>query len=143
MDPRWKQAINEELRALHKNVIWKITNLLKGKSVVSIKWVCTIKYNLDGSVNKYKTHLATCVFTQTNGIHYQETFSLVAKLNTIKVLLSLAINLDWPLYQMDVKNAFLNGDLEEEVYMEIPLGVRTFKNSHQVYRLYKSLYGLK
>lgn len=142
-DPKWKEAIEEELRALHKNGTWKITSLPKGKSVVSSKWVFTIKYNSDGSINKYKARLVARGFTQTYGIDYQETFAPVAKFNTIRVLLSIAANLDWPLHQMDVKNAFLNGDLEEEVYMEVPLGLRSSDNSDKVCRLYKSLYGLK
>ncbi|KAK4270798.1 hypothetical protein QN277_019568 [Acacia crassicarpa] len=142
-DPKWKQAIEEELRALHKNGTWKITDLPRGKSVVSSKWVFTVKYNPDGSVNKYKARLVARGFTQTYGIDYQETFAPVAKLNTIKVLLSLVANLEWPLHQMDVKNAFLNGDLEEEVYMEVPLGLRSSDNSSKVCKLYKSLYGLK
>ena len=89
------------------------------------KWIFTIKYNANGSVNRYKVRLVAKGFTQTYGIDYQETFAPVAKLNTIQVLLSLAANLDWPPHQLDVKNAFLNGDLEDEVYMEIPPGFET------------------
>ena len=80
----------------------------------------TVKYNLDGSLERYKAQLVAKGFTQTYGIDYSETFASVAKLNTIRVLLSIAANLDWPLQQLDVKNAFLNGDLEEEVCMDSP-----------------------
>lgn len=82
-------------------------------------------------------------FTQTYGIDYQETFSPVAKLNTVRVLLSLAANLDWPLHQLDVKNAFLNGNLQDEDYIEIPLGFQTCNNTGKVCKLRKSIYGLK
>ena len=82
-------------------------------------------------------------FTQTYGIDYQETFAHVAKLNTVRVLLSLAANLDWKLHQLDVKNAFLNGDLEEEVYMDLPSGFDEDGRNGRVCRLKKSLYGLK
>lgn len=81
-------------------------------------------------------------YTQTYGIDYQETFAHVAKINTIRVLLSLAANLDWPLHQLDVKNAFLNGDLAEEVYMDLPPGFNNNKEG-SVCRLKKALYGLK
>lgn len=82
----------------------------------------SIKYKLDGSIERYKTRLVVTGYTQTYGIDYQETFSLIAKPNIVKVLLSLVANLDWPLHQFDVKNAFLHKDLEEEVYMYIPPG---------------------
>ena len=82
-------------------------------------------------------------YTQNYGINYQETFSPVAKINSIRVLLSLAANNDWPLQQLDVKNAFLHGNLEEEVYMEVPPSFEKYFNSNQVCRLKKALYGLK
>ena len=82
-------------------------------------------------------------FTQTYGIDYLETFSPVAKLNTVRVLLSLVANLDWPLHQLDVKNAFLHGDLDEEVYMDIPSGYTGFTKTKIVCKLERALYGLK
>ena len=93
-------------------------------------------------MDRYKARLVAKGFTQSYGIDYQETFSPVAKLNTVRVLLSLAVNLNWSLHQLDVKNVFLNGDLEE-VYMHIPVGIETTSNFNDVGRLQKSLYGLK
>uniref|UniRef100_A0A2N9I8R7 Integrase catalytic domain-containing protein n=1 Tax=Fagus sylvatica TaxID=28930 RepID=A0A2N9I8R7_FAGSY len=121
-DPKWAQAIKEELEALQKNKTWALVVLPEGKKTVGCKWIFSIKYKADGSIDRYKARLVAKGYTQTYGIDYQETFSLVAKLNTVRVLLSLAANLDWPLHQLDVKNAFLHGDLEEEVYMDIPPG---------------------
>jgi Reverse transcriptase (RNA-dependent DNA polymerase) len=82
-------------------------------------------------------------YTQTYGIDFQETFSPVAKLNSIQVLLSLAVNLDWPLHQFDVKNAFLHENLEEEIYMDIPPGYEQHEREKKVCKLEKALYGLK
>ncbi|KAM7485815.1 hypothetical protein LguiA_001824 [Lonicera macranthoides] len=120
--PEWREAVYEEMRALEKNATWEKVKLLEGKTAVGCKWVFTVKYNSDGSVERYKARLVAKGFTQTYGVDYFETFSPVAKLNTVRVLLSVAANLDWPLNQLDVKNAFLNGNLEEEVYMEPPPG---------------------
>jgi hypothetical protein len=81
---------------------------------VGCKWIFTLKYNSDGTINRHKARLVARGYTQTHGIDYQETFAPVAKLNTIKELLYIAVNLDWPLHQLDVKNAFLNGDLKRK-----------------------------
>ena len=83
-----------------------------------------MKYIADGNIDKYKARLVAKGFTQTYGVNYQETFALVAKLNIVQVLLSIAVNNDWPLHQLDVKNAFQNSDLNEEVYMDIPPGFK-------------------
>ena len=86
-------------------------------------------------MDRYKARLVSKGFTQSYGIDYQETFALVAKLNTVRVLLSLEANFDWSLHQFDVKNIFLNGDLEEEVYIDIPAGLETTSNFNKVYKL--------
>ncbi|GMP56667.1 hypothetical protein CsSME_00021073 [Camellia sinensis var. sinensis] len=133
--PQWKAAVNEEVRALEKNGTWAITDLPRGKKPVGCKWIFTVKYKADGNVDRYKARLVAKGFSQSYGIDYQETFASVAKLNTVRVLLSLAANLDWSLHQLDVKNAFLNGDLTEEVYMDIPAGLETTSNFNKVCRL--------
>ena len=134
-DPQWTKAIMEEMTALQKNRTWMLVLLPEGKRKVGCKWVFSIKHKADGSVERYKARLVAKGYTQTYGIDYQETFAPVAKLNTIRVLLSLAVNLDWPLHQFDVKNAFLHGDLEEEVYMDIPPGFKTSVKDGCVCRL--------
>ena len=131
------------MSALQKNDTWTLVPLPDGKRTVGCKWVFTIKYKADGSIDRYKARLVAKGYTQTYGIDYQETFSPVAKLDTVRVLISLAANLDWPLHQFDVKNAFLHGNLEEEVYMDIPPGCSTVSKTNTVCRLQKALYGLK
>lgn len=133
----------EEIRALEKNGTWSVTTLPPNKRTVGCKWIFSVKHKADGSVERLKARLVAKGYTQSHGIDYQETFAPVAKLNTIRVLLSIAVNMDWPLFQLDVKNAFLNGDLKEEVYMDIPPGFEDESTSNKVCKLRKSLYGLK
>ncbi|KAH9650552.1 protein kinase domain-containing protein [Citrus sinensis] len=142
-DPNWKLAVMEEMNALRRSGTWEIVDLPRDKKIVGCKWVFTIKCNADGSVERYKARLVAKGFTQTYGIDYQETFALVAKINSIRILLSLAVNCDWHLHQLDVKNAFLNGDLKEEVFISLPPGFEKSLGSDKVCRLRKSLYGLK
>lgn len=141
--PEWKAAVTEELYALEKNHTWDYTILPTRKKLVGCKWVFAVKHNADGSINRFSARLVAKGFTQSYGIDDEETFTLVAKLNSVRVLLSLAANLYWPLHQLDIKNAFLNGDLKEVVYMEIPPRIDTQESFGKVCRLKKSLYGLK
>ena len=106
--------MSDEISALNKNRTWEISELPPGKKPVGCKWLFTIKHKADGSIERLKARLVAKGFTQSYGIDYQETFDPVDKLNTIRVLLSLAANKDWPLHQLDIKNAFLNGDLEKK-----------------------------
>lgn len=116
----WRKAVFEEIGALETNNTWTIINRPADKHIVGCKWVFTVKHKADGTIDRYKARLVAKGFTQTYGVDYNETFSPVAKLNTVRVLLSIAANLDWPLQQLDIKNAFLNGNLVEEIFMKIP-----------------------
>ncbi|TYK10665.1 Beta-galactosidase [Cucumis melo var. makuwa] len=140
--PEWKNVVMEEMKALEKNRTWEISALPKGHKTVGCKWVFSLKYKADGTLDRHKARLVAKEFTQTYGIDYSQNFSPAAKLNTVRVLLSVVMNKDWPLYQLDVKNAFLNGDLVEEVYMSLPPGFEA-QFGQQVCKLQKSLYGLK
>ena len=140
----WRKAMDEEMEALEKNGTWEMGPLPVGKKLVGSRWVFTIKYHFDGSVARYKARLVARGYTQAYGIDYNKTFAPVAKLNTIQILIALAALSDWKLFQFDVKNAFLHGELEEEVYMAPPLGYFLKKNNtSDVCHLRKSIYGLK
>ena len=113
-----------------------------------------MKCKVDRSIERYKARLVAKGFTffllevakgftQTYGIDYQETFAPIAKINSIKILLSLAVNFNRPLHQLDIKNVFLNGDLEKQVFMNLPPGFEEKLGSNKVFKLKKSLYGLK
>jgi Reverse transcriptase (RNA-dependent DNA polymerase) len=104
--------------------------------------VYKIKYHSNGKIERYKARLVAKGYTQTYGIDYQETFASVVKLNIVRILLSIAVNKKWNLHQMDVKNAFLQGTLEEEVYMSLPPGHAQEGNTNLVCKLRKSIYGL-
>ena len=119
-DPRWKTAMNEEMKSLQKNETWELIECPPGKKSVGCRWIYTVKYKTDGSTERFKARLVAKGYTQTYGIDYTKTFAHAAKINTVRVLLSLVANLDWPLQQFDVKNVFLHGELSEEVYMDLP-----------------------
>ena len=133
--------MTEKLDALSKNCTWDLVDLPPDKYVVGCNWVFKIKTRSDGSIERYKARLVAKGFTQEYGIDYEETFAPVACLSSVRTLLAVATFHQWKLFQMDVKNAFLNGDLSEEVYMQPPPGL-----SHppdKVCRLCRALYGLK
>ncbi|KAM0028505.1 putative RNA-directed DNA polymerase [Helianthus debilis subsp. tardiflorus] len=139
----WTDAMEMEMEALVKNDTWEKCILPPGKKPVGCCWVFTIKHKPDGTIERYKARLVAKGYTQTYGIDYSETFSPVAKIDTIRVLFSVAANEGWPLHQFDVKNAFLHGELKEEVYMEAPPGFTGNFKTKEVCRLKKTLYGLK
>ena len=109
--------MNEELQALDKTHTWDLVDLPPGKSTIGCCWVYKIKARFDGTVERYKVRLAAKGFTQEFGIDYEETFAPVAKLTSVRSLLAIVAARSWPLFQMDVKTAFFNRDLIEEVYM--------------------------
>ena len=116
--PGWRDAMVEEMMALDHNATWSLVDLPLGKKAIGCKWVFTVKVNPDGSVARLKARLVAKGYAQTYVIDYLDTFSPVAKLTSIRLFISMAAMYDWPLHQLDIKNAFLHGDLQEEVYME-------------------------
>ena len=141
-DPGWCEAMSKEIHALEKNGTWELTTLPPGKKALGSKWVYKIKHNSDGSIERLKARLVIFGHHQIEGIDYAETFAPVAKMVTVRTFLAVAAIKKWEVHQMDVHNAFLHGDLDEEVYMKIPPGFHN-TNKNLVCRLKKSLYGLK
>ena len=119
--PHWKAAMDEEMQSLLQNHTWDIIPLSPGKKAVGYKWIQCKKHHVDSTLERYKSRLVARGFTQSYGIDYFETFSPVAKMATIRLLLALAVHSSWIIRQFHVKNAFLHGDLAEEVYMHQPL----------------------
>jgi hypothetical protein len=118
----WDKAMDEEMVALDANMTWELVPLLEGKKAIGCKWVYKVKHNLDGSINMYKARLVAKGYAQTHGIDYEETFAPVAKMATMRAVIAVAASRGWVLHQMDVNNAFLHGELQEEVYLDQPPG---------------------
>ena len=138
----WKKAMEAELQALEENHTWDIVSCPPNVKPIGSKWVYTVKLKSDGSLDRYKARLVALGNKQEYGLDYEETFAPVAKMTTVRTILAIASSKSWPLHQMDVKNAFLNGDVKEEIYMKLPTGMSTTA-SHEVCKLRRSLYGLK
>ena len=114
--------MNAEIVALVSNHTWTLTPLPSNKKAIGCKWVYRVKYKADGSVKRYKARLVAKGFTQQEGLDFTDNFSPIAKLTTVKTLLAIFVVKGWHLVQLDVNNAFLNGDLHEEVYMQLSQG---------------------
>jgi hypothetical protein len=120
--PDWDTKMNEEYLYLMANDTWDLVPLPKGRKLVRCKWVYRTKYASYGSVERHKAQFVAKGFSQVEGIDYNETFSIIDKMNSIHIVLSLATSHKWEVHQMNVKSTFLHGDLHEEIYIEQPLG---------------------
>lgn len=143
LDPLWFSAMRDEFDALEQNNTWTLVPKPSGVNVVSGKWVFRHKFHADGTLARYKARWVCRGFSQQHGIDFDETFSPVVKPSTIRVVLSLAVSTSWPIHQLDVKNAFLHGTLNETVYCQQPSGFENSSSPNLVCLLQKSLYGLK
>eukprot|EP00253_Pinus_taeda_P011054 PITA_11054 len=139
--PEWEAAMDEEYNSLIENQTWDLVPLPSNHKLERCKWVYRTKKESNGQVSRYKARLVAKGFQQVHGVDYDETFAPMAKMDSIRLALSIAATRGWEVHHMDVKNAFLQGDLEEEIYMEQPPGY--MQNSSMVCKLKKSLYGLK
>ncbi|RVW63823.1 Retrovirus-related Pol polyprotein from transposon RE1 [Vitis vinifera] len=139
----WKQAMTDEYLAHLRNNTWDLVPPPTDRKLIGCKWVFKVKENPDGTINKYEARLVAKGFHQIVGFDFNETFSPVVKPTTIRIVLTIALNLQWKVRQLDVNNAFLNGDLHEDIFMHQPQGFIDLVNPNYVCKLNKSLYGLK
>jgi hypothetical protein len=134
--------MEEELRAIEENCTWTLTELPPGRRAIGLKWVFKVKRNEHGAVVRHKARLVVKGYAQRHGIDYDEVFAPVARMEAVRLLLALAAQEGWQVHHMDVKTAFLNGDLQEEVYVQQAPGFAQPRLEHKVYKLHKALYGL-
>ena len=139
----WADAMQAEMDSLHDHNVWELVELPEGRKPVGSKWVFKLKTNADGSVERCKAHLVAQGYSQKEGLDYDETFSPVVRPESARSVTALACKEGLKLHQMDITTAFLNGDLEETIYMKQPEGFVAEGQEHLVCRLKKSLYGLK
>ena len=137
----WMTTMQEEVKALHKNKTWSLVELPEGRKAIGCEWVYKIKCDSNDQVERYRARLVVKGYAHKQGIDFSEIFSLVVRLITIRIMLALCAAFDLHLEQLDVKTAFLHGELEEEIYMLQPEGFKEKENL--VCRLNKYLYGLK
>ncbi|KAJ9551584.1 hypothetical protein OSB04_015629 [Centaurea solstitialis] len=140
---KWKEAMESEIQSMYDNHVWELVDHIPGRKTVGNKWIFKKKTDMDGNVHTFKARLVAKGYTQTQGIDYDETFSPVAKIKSIRILLAIAAFHDYEIWQMDVKTAFLNGKLDEDVYMAQPEGFVHAKYPNKVCKLKRSIYGLK
>lgn len=142
-DPRWRKAMCDEINAILKNGTYVLVPPEAWQNIIGGKWVFTIKYLPNGEIDRYKARFVAKGFHQRQGQDFSETFSPVIKATTIRSVLNVAVNKSWPSRQLDVNNAFLQGTLDDEVYVAQPQGFVDQDRPHYVCKLKKALYGLR
>lgn len=142
-DPHWVKSMEEEMSQIEKKKTWELVPRLKDKNIIGTKWVFKNKMNEEGQVIRNKARLVCEGYSKIEGVDFEETFALVARMEAIKMFLAFAFSRGFKIYQMDVKSTFLNGELKEEVYMEQPEGFDLTTGKYLVCKLKKALYGLK
>ena len=140
---KWRSAMDLEMEAIKNNGTWQFTELPKEAKKVGVKWIYKTKFNENGEVEKYKARLVAKGYTQQHGVDCTEVFAPVARMETIRLVAALAAQKGWTIYRLDVKSAFLHGELNEVVFVERPCGYVQKGNEQKVYKLKKALFGLK
>lgn len=139
----WRRAISEEFDAFIRNGTQSLVPPPRDTNIVDFKWLFRIKRNPDGSISRYKSRLVAKGFTQCPDVDFKETFASVVRPQTIKSILTIALGNRWPMHQLDVNNTFLQGSLQEQVFMEQPPGMKDPQHPNYVCKLHKAIYGLR
>ena len=139
----WIDAMNEEIKSMKDNDVWDLVPLLEGVKPIGCKWIFKTKRDSKGKVERYKARLVAKGYTQKEGIDYKETFSPVSSKDSFRTIMALVVHFDLELHQMDVKTTFLNGDIDETIYMVQPENFVPGDTKRMVCKLKKSIYGLK
>lgn len=139
----WRKAMESEITAIERNNTWKLTNLSSGQKVIGLKWVFKLKMDTNGEIIKYKARLVAKGYVQQQAIDFEEPFAPVTRLETVRLFLAVVAKNGWEVHHLDVKSAFLNGELLEDVYVIQPDGFVKEGQEHMVYKLFKALYGLR
>lgn len=139
----WCDACDDEIASIEKNKTWELVDLPIGAKAIGLKWVFKVKRNSDGSINKFKARLVAKGYIQRHGVDFDEVFAPVARIESVRFIIALAASKGWQVHHLDVKTAFLNGDLKEEVFVCQPEGYVVRGQESKVYKLRKALYGLR
>ena len=139
-DKVWRDACEKKISSIIKNKTWHLVDLPSGANAIGLKWIFKIKRNSDGAINKHKSRFVAKGYIQRHGIDFEEVFAPVARIETIRFIISLAASHGWEIHHLDVKTAFLSGDLKEDVYVKQPEGFIVKGSEHKVYKFDKALY---
>ena len=142
-EPSWRGAMHEELDSIVDNSTWELVELPPGHRAIGLKWVYKVKRDENGNIVCHKARLIAKGYVQRASVDFDEVFSPIARMESVRLMLALAAHQGWEVHHMDVKSMFLNGELKEEVYIAQPPGFVFNGAEHKVLRLHKALYGLK
>lgn len=142
-DDKWNQAMKQEMKSIEENKTWTLTELPPGQKVIGLKWIYKLKRDADGKIIKHKARLVAKGYVQEHGVDFDEVYAPVTQLETVRLLLALSAKNSWEVHHLDVKTAFLNGDIKEDVYVAQPEGFVRQGHEQMVYKLLKALYGLR
>ena len=135
--------MEEEMELMKTNQVWDLVDLPLGQRFIGNKLILKIKHKVDGSIERYKARLVAKSYTQEEGIDYEDTFSPLVRITSVRLILAIVAHMDFELYQMDVRTAFLNEELNKKIYMDQPLGFETKRQERKVCKHKRSIYGLK